>query len=257
MELRQEARLGSEAWARTVGVRGHPRCPLFLAPSRINGAGMGVFTRVALPAGAFVTPYDGALFRGILEPEPRSGCRVADYALQISEDTNPVQRRPRRSCVNKRASKLYVLGVWPETRKERSTLRRGVVVARAPRLGRRGFGHMLNDAVHPEVTGKSNNCTFVIHTEARRAYIATIRAVRAGAELTVPYHVTYWAGRAETDAHSTYPRRLAAFCTAMKQARSRFRARDMELEEYLGRGRFMCTLGDGRSVVVDGDGESC
>lgn len=56
-----------------------------------------------------------------------------------------------------------------------------------------GIAQMANDAIHPELAGVRNNCDFMI--DGTSAHLRTTRAVRAGEELLVDYHISYWLGR--------------------------------------------------------------
>lgn len=55
-----------------------------------------------------------------------------------------------------------------------------------------GVAHLANDAVHPELTGKTNNCVFYAverlrPNDSHRLFLVTSRAVRKGEELLVSY----------------------------------------------------------------------
>jgi hypothetical protein len=221
----------------------------------MRGAGIGVFCKVDLPRGAYVTTYDGRLFHGVLDAVggTSSSRRVVDYALQVTCNTG----RPGLRGEDKPRHQKYVLPVYDaRLAAHRRCVRRGTF-ARSPNqnLRRGGVGHMLNDAVHPEVTGLSNNCEFDIPASSAttgRAYVVTREPVRAGTELLISYHVTYWAGRS---AVASLPPKLAAFCRAMQRALAHFKAMSMELEAYVGGGRFVCsdTMRGGALVQVEQD----
>lgn len=216
---RAAARAWTREWCERHAVRGAPRCPLYLARSSLPGAGLGVFCTRDLPAGAWVTPYDGeARFVGPMACAPG---RVLDYALEVPGGAEAI------------------LGVAPATPSERAALGQAGRLVRGPRGSPRGFGHLLNDAVHAEVTGRANNCAF--RFRGRDAYIVTTRAVPAGRELLVGYHVTYWAARGVGDRRPKLPATLSAFCAAARAA-ARVVARDvgptLELDEYVGAGAY-------------------
>lgn len=141
-----------------------------------------------------------------------------------------------------------------------------------PRLGR-GFGHMFNDAVHTEATGRRNNCCFVFRSSSSSpspfppphpcadqrayAYLRTTRHVRAGQELLVPYHVTYWSERApalakqQQQQSKRVPKRMVDFCARMGRISKRLLDRHppLVMDDYRGRGRGAVCL-----PYRDGDG---
>jgi hypothetical protein len=232
---RRNGRVGDLLWADTVGRAKHPRCPIYTSRSTVPGAGSGVFSKIDLPAGALVTPYDGTLFYGAIVDAKRAS-RVLDYAL----DVTPTGRDP-----SKTKDRRMVLPVMPRTHSEHKSLsgvfkRRPVEVSLSKRYGS-GLGHRLNDAIHPDVTGRSNNCAFAFVKDEisprlpPRAFIRTTSFVPAGGELFVSYHVSYWAWRA-----SSAPKNVSAFCHAMQLA-AKFLDRDheLELEDYLNAGEFL------------------
>ena len=76
----------------------------------------------------------------------------------------------------------------------------GLVIDGNPRIlrglsGRRSLGcaNMVNDALHPEVTRRTNNCVFEERSGA--VYLVTARDVAAGEELLVSYGFDYWLSR--------------------------------------------------------------
>lgn len=84
-------------------------------------------------------------------------------------------------------------------------------IARLPAVG-----HLLNDALHEEVSGRDNNCEFkeVACETASPAGIAvvivTARDVAAGEELLVAYGLAYWTYRARSDTRpAAWPAELA------------------------------------------------
>lgn len=150
---RPEVEPWTETWAEVYGRWiGHPLCPVELRPSCIPGAGDGVFARRAIPAGAFVTPFDGRLVPG----HRHVTSKTWDYEYQMAHGAHMVPALTARSG--------------------------------------RGLGHLLNDAIHPDVTGFVNNCEF--HEQGRaKLWIRSRCAVAAGEELFVPYGWHYWCGR--------------------------------------------------------------
>ena len=65
----------------------------------------------------------------------------------------------------------------------------------------RGLAQMVNDAIHPEATGRSNNCDFVFFScddgTTCDIFVVTNRAIPAGTELLAPYGLTYWLARTD------------------------------------------------------------
>lgn len=165
-------------------------CPVELRPSSISGAGEGVFARTAIPAGAFVTPFDGRLV-------PMHTCETSktwDYEYQMAHGAHLVP------SLTKRAD--------------------------------RGLGHLLNDAIHADVTGRSNNCKF---HELDRAtlWVRTRQAVAAGDELLVPYGFQYWCSRARDARLSEHVRDWCTLQCATNLHLMRVPGCEI-VEEYLG-----------------------
>ena len=68
------------------------------------------------------------------------------------------------------------------------------------RRRRAGCGHLANDAIHREVTGRDNNCDFLedrSRATRPRLHLVTTRAVRRGEELLVSYSFGYWLSRGD------------------------------------------------------------
>jgi hypothetical protein len=233
------AEVGCRAWAETVGQLGNAGCPLYMARSRLKGAGLGVFTSIDLPAGSYVTTYDGILFSGHLGlDDVRIPSAVVDYALQLSSN----ERRPGLRPSGTSQPQRFLLPVYdPAILVHRRSVQKGVVKRSKRKDRRRGAGHMLNDAIHMEVTGHTNNCTFKVPDDPRAtfAYIKTCTAVPAGTELLVSYHVSYWAGRALSH-ERLFPTHVLEFCRAMRRAQRTLSANGLDLEAYLGQGRYSC-----------------
>lgn len=145
----------------------HPSCPVELRPSLLEGAGLGVFARRDIPVGAFVTPYDGRVVpmrHGTLRPES-----LARYAYEMP-------------CGGRLVPTLAAMRRTPG------------------RASRRGLGHMLNDAVHVEATGRVNNCYFDEvdcgdGDGTVTVWVRTDSCVASGEELYVDYGPAYWAER--------------------------------------------------------------
>lgn len=105
-----------------------------------------------------------------------------------------------------------------------------IVPALTARFGR-GLGHLLNDAIHPDVTGVVNNCEFYERARAM-LWIRTRRDVSAGEELLVPYGFQYWCARGGD------PRLTPAvreWCMVQGAASQLLASSCAIVEEYLGR----------------------
>lgn len=167
-----------------------------LAPSNVC-KGMGVFSSVFLPHGSYVTAYPGRVTK-------MPGQKKVHWT------------RLRRAAMIPRDGQSY-LYVFNNNMK---------VDGRQVPSGNRwwrlhGLGNMMNDAIHPDVTGRQNNCEFVeVHDvpvmaasavgrlfrnrqdsrarsrratrHADRLYIRTCRDIHPGEELLVPYSMEYW-----------------------------------------------------------------
>lgn len=129
--------------------------------------GWGVFAATDIPANTTVTRYDGRLCSTI------KGLDVEDavYAYVFAPRADAGRGGGETTC-------MYIIG-------QRD--------ASAANVTERGIGQFLNDAIHPEITGRKNNCRFVESADYR-LYIATKRPIRAGEELLVSYHLSYWIG---------------------------------------------------------------
>jgi hypothetical protein len=267
MDLRP--RIGSFEYSEVHGrVRWPPRCAdaassstaiVYLAPSRLPGAGLGVFARVDIPSGAVVTPYDGPLFYGHIDCSGADGLRVSSYALVVPDryccagagagapEADGGRRRSARLLLH--AGRMHatrewqVLGEWGGASARRS-LTGGLHCVRggAERCGwrrgaPRGLGHLLNDALHPSVTGRDNNCEFAFRGQASGsrsgravAFLRATRPIGAGEELYVSYHVSYWAGRQLGPAA---PAHLGTFCAELGLLWRAFRAAKLTIDELL------------------------
>lgn len=135
--------------------------------------GRGLFAARFLPKGTLVTQYCGAR-RGPSANRTRASSlektdnvEATEYSFECA-DGSSIDGRP---------------GLWS-----------GVKC-------RGGVAQFANDALHPEATGRKNNCAFVEVPPSRgsvvvRVYLRTTRDVRAGDELLVPYSLCYWLSRA-------------------------------------------------------------
>lgn len=59
-----------------------------------------------------------------------------------------------------------------------------------------GIAQMANDAIHLEISGRRNNCDFLV--EGTSAYLRTTRHVHEGEEMLVDYHFSYWLARSSS-----------------------------------------------------------
>lgn len=156
-----------------------------IGTSCIEGAGRGVFAHTFIPEGSFITAYQGC------PSDPSSSCC---------------------SCgVSKRRSDyLYTMC-------DGTTLDGDHRDGRRRRWFSRGIAQMVNDAIHPDVTGLETNCAFVEkqvpilvdgeHGEdaknrqkkvqrrmlrVRRVYIVACRDIQPKEELYAEYGLSYW-----------------------------------------------------------------
>jgi hypothetical protein len=96
-----------------------------------------------------------------------------------------------------------------------------------------GIAHMANDAIHPEVTGRNNNCEFC-ETETGLVYLQTIRPVRAGEELLVDYTLPYWIDRARSATAPPLPPRLQRMLERISRVQGLLSAFDAKVRGYVG-----------------------
>lgn len=96
----------------------------------------------------------------------------------------------------------------------------------------KGVGSLVNDAIHFELSGRVNNCEYVHHRN-NRVYVAASRDIRAGEELLVEYHISYWMGHCRAP---RLPENVAhwAACHERLQAALSSALGRCSLEEYLG-----------------------
>lgn len=184
-------------------------CLAHVGPSSVCN-GSGVFASRFLPAGSYVTAYPGRTVR-----QGRCGKRHRTRAMNSGTDA-------------------YIYEF------DDGTLLDGQQVAASRRWWcSHGVANLLNDAIHPEVTGRIYNCEFVEtavpvapsissveRTTARRCskkvdrvYIRTNSDVQEGEELLVSYSLDYWLYRRDqvivSDDDRT--RRLSAWLACHKQ----------------------------------------
>ena len=111
--------------------------------------------------------------------------------------------------------------------------------------GRRSLGcaNMVNDALHPEVTRRTNNCVFVERSGA--VYLVTARDVEAGEELLVSYGFEYWSFRRKSELLPLVVREWVKCHTRTKKALEGITGRGCMLVDYK-----RCVRERGRMQVV-------
>jgi hypothetical protein len=169
MQLRH-ARFGTVEYAHDCDRRA--RGLVHVGRSRVC-AGVGVFASCDVPSGTVMTAYP-FVRRGCYKgTRRRAGPHDADYEFEWDEGTS-LDGHPS------------VLAALPRHRRPT------------------GCAHLVNDAIHREVTGCDNNCDFIEdhHPSRPRLHIVTTRSVRRGEELLVSYSLGYWLSRG----HSLHPR---------------------------------------------------
>ena len=189
-----------------------------IGKSKLPGAGRGLFATRSLPAGTPLTAYPGPIKReSNVSSRTRSAkrwCRKVDaYIMEI------VQNIRGSAAVSNGGTEL--LTFQPD-----------------PADVSNGIAHLANDAIHPDVTGFSNNCDF-IQRECKDKqyddlYLCTSRAVRRGEELFADYMLPYWMSckhlpKSET---STWIRKF-------RKIQANMNAMDIRLDQYMGDGEFI------------------
>lgn len=165
--------------------------------------GVGVFAASPVPAGTVMTAY----------PFVRRGLRRGTRSASRPHD----------------ADYEYEWGDAP------SLDGHPALLAALPRRRRpRGCAHLVNDAIHAEVTGRDNNCDFLEDRDPRlhrpRLHLVTTRAVRRGEELLASYSLGYWLGREAALA----PRNPALAAWLACHRRVRRALPHLWLREYVG-----------------------
>lgn len=123
----------------------------------------------------------------------------------------------------------------------------GHLVPAMTRRAGHGVGHLLNDAIHPDVTGMSNNCYF--HERGRASlWVRTRRDVAADEELLVAYGFQYWS---ERYCNMTLDPRVRRWCM-LQHAMDRLLA-TCTIEEYLGCDRTGATYRVSKSKTKSAD----
>jgi hypothetical protein len=90
--------------------------------------------------------------------------------------------------------------------------------------------HIANDAIHPEVTGFSNNCEFIQKKkgETEEVYLCTSRKVKRGEELFVDYLMPYWINGKHP--HSA----MSKWLKKARRIQYTLKAMGVRLEQYMG-----------------------
>ena len=170
-----------------------------ISKSKIPGAGRGLFAIRSLPTGTPLTEYPGPVINeSNVSSRTRSGKRkskrVHAYAFEIACTPNVLTLQPDPFDLSK------------------------------------GVAHIANDAIHPEVTGFSNNCEFIQKKkgETEEVYLCTSRKVKRGEELFVDYLMPYWInGKHPHSAMSKWLKKARRIQHTMK-------AMGVRLEQYMG-----------------------
>ncbi len=191
-----------------------------MAPSGVC-PGLGVFATRAVPSGTVMTAYPFVQLGKRCMRRARD--KPDDDYMYLRSDGATIDGHPRLlrslSFLKKRRT---------EGRRERHLW---------------GHANLANDAIHPELTGRTNNCDFVEPgaSTSGRMYLVTSRAVRAGEELLVPYSLGYWMSRAGNTAWSP---KMRGWLECHTRVRDALRPLIAELHEYV-------------SVTEEADGGSC
>jgi hypothetical protein len=180
-------------------------------------AGVGLFAARAAASGSTLTAYPFVCAgRHQMRTRAKDRCAISDYVYTF-ESGATVDGDPRR------------LAAAAHLRR-----RRGARV----RSHLWGCAHLANDAIHPEVTGRANNCEFVeVEGEGggaagvRRLYLVTTRDVRRGEELLVPYSFQYWLSRAS---RPELPPALREWLGCHERVRDALEGAGVRLGEYVG-----------------------
>jgi hypothetical protein len=189
----------ADAYDRCIGEKGRVR----VGPSHICN-GVGVFAVQACPKGTVMTAYP--FVRQGHRKVVRQGRRNNDYAFQRSDGT----------AIDGHPQVLSKATFYLKRRKRGDHHMWGVA-------------NLANDAIHPELTGRTNNCDFV--EMGSRVYLATSQAVAAGEELLVAYSLSYWMDRAQNEAWTPQMREWLGYQVRVRDA---LRPLHVELDEYLG-----------------------
>ena len=189
----------ADAYDRCIGEKGR----VWVGTSHICN-GVGVFAGQACPKGTVMTAYP-FVCQG-RRKVVRQGRRNNDYAFQRSDGT----------AIDGHPQVLSKAAFYLKRRKRGDHHMWGVA-------------NLANDAIHPELTGRTNNCDFV--EIGSRVYLATSQDVAAGEELLVAYSLGYWMDRAHSDAWTPQMREWLGYQVRVRDA---LRPRHVELEEYLG-----------------------
>ena len=164
MQLRKRSpRFGTTDYADACDRRSNDALLVRVGPSGVCG-GFGVFATRDVPAGTVMTAYP-FVTRGSYKGTRRAQTHNADYEYEWSCDTS--------------------LDGHP------------AVLAKLSPHKRVGCGHLVNDAIHREITGKDNNCDFLEDRSRSRPrlHLVTTCPVRRGQELLVSYALGYWLHR--------------------------------------------------------------
>jgi hypothetical protein len=164
--------------------------------SKIKGAGRGLFAIRSLPNGTYITSYPGPVV-----------------------DINSISSRTRAAMRYRKKVHEYLLEV--------TSTEKVLNFQPDPNDLTKGVAHLANDAIHPEVTGFSNNCDF-IQDEKDHIYLCTTRKVRKGEELLVDYLLPYWTSCKKP------PKPMSKWLGRVRKVQSTLNTIDVRLEQYMG-----------------------
>ena len=240
MELRKRPKLpklpprfGSVEYADACDARWDERLVRVGRSSVCDGS--GVFATRAVPAGTVMTAYPCVRVGQRRGPRKSKGRVRYDYGFELSDGT--------------------ILDAHPK------------LLAQLPKRCRRRIGraHLVNDAIHREVTGRDNNCDFLedCNPKRPRLHLVTTRAIRAGEELLAPYSFGYWLGREDMFAQSDP--RLSEWLACHNVVRCALP--HLDLREYMGVGvgvsendqhlEYLASCIEGKGCDVCGRGGGC
>lgn len=171
-----------------------------LGCSRLPCGGRGLFATRTLPARAALTAYPGPSV-------PREGMRTRSQQARLREHWWYV----------------FEVGASPH------------YLNPDPNNLSSGVAHLANDAIHPEITGRQNNCEFC-ETADGTVFLQTTRPVRRGEELLADYSLPYWIDRSRYN--PPLPSRVRSMLANARKLQSVLHAFSVQLDEYVGEGCF-------------------
>lgn len=189
--------------------------------SLLQGAGKGVFANTFIAKGSFVTAYGGRII------PPRSSSSGETCTPQNDERCAKKRKRSMSNVENVSENQDDDIDM-PTNYNYIYEMRNQYKIDglfqnhSGPWWSSRGVAHMINDALHPDVSGKESNCEFVeidvpicASSQRRsvtrrradfyktRVYIVSTRDVYPGEELYVDYGLSYWLSKFRTEDQNT------------------------------------------------------